>query len=73
MTIRTSRTSSRPVDREDIDAVVHLRSVGRCRYERRGFDPLSVALHLLADTGDLPGWDSAGLDDEEFDEWDWAA
>ncbi|MFI2284531.1 hypothetical protein [Nocardia beijingensis] len=55
------RDSHGRFDREDIDAVVHIRSRRRCQLERRGADPVAVALHLLAETGDVPGWD-AGMD-----------
>lgn len=65
------RNNIHRTDREELDAVVHLRSSRRCHYERRGFDRISVAVRLLAETGDAPGWDE-GLD--EFDDGeDWAA
>ncbi|MFI9506795.1 hypothetical protein [Nocardia sp. NPDC052566] len=63
----SSRQTSRQFDREDIDAAVHVRSRRRCQFERSGMDPISIAVHLLAETGDVPGWDD-GLDDG-----DWAA
>lgn len=66
-----NRNNISRADREELDAVVHLRSSRRCHYERRGFDPVSVAVRLLAETGDVPGWDS-GLDEFDGGE-DWAA
>ncbi|WP_280256160.1 hypothetical protein [Nocardia wallacei] len=51
-----------------IDAVVDIRARRRCHYERSGMDPVSLAAHLWAETGHVPGWD-AGLDDGG----DWAA
>ncbi|MFQ6398958.1 hypothetical protein ACLMAJ_36670 [Nocardia sp. KC 131] len=53
--------------RNDIDAAVHIRSVRRCHLERSGLDSVTVAVHLLVETGDAPGWDAA------IDEEDWAA
>ncbi|MEV6340567.1 hypothetical protein AB0M12_38330 [Nocardia vinacea] len=60
--------------RDDIDAVVDIRSVRRCHLERRGLDSIAVAVHLLAETGDLPGWDHA-IDNGDGDDsdWEWAA
>ncbi|MBF6334239.1 hypothetical protein [Nocardia transvalensis] len=69
MNIRRVHTSStRHIDREDIDAVVHIRSRRRCQFERAGMDPASIAVHLLAETGDVPGWDT-GLDDDGGEDW----
>jgi hypothetical protein len=48
-------------DRDDIDTVIDRRSVRRCHLERSGLDPVAVAVHLLVETGEAPGWD-AGLD-----------
>jgi hypothetical protein len=47
---------------DEIDAIVHIRSRLRCQFERSGMDPVSIAVHLLAETGELPGWD-IGFDD----------
>ncbi|MGY4103966.1 hypothetical protein ACW2Q0_31095 [Nocardia sp. R16R-3T] len=44
--------------REDSDVVVDIRSRRRCHLERSGLDPVAVAVHLLVETGDAPGWDS---------------
>lgn len=44
--------------REDSDVVVDIRSVRRCHLERSGLDPVAVAVRLLVETGDAPGWDS---------------
>ncbi|MBF6171524.1 hypothetical protein [Nocardia blacklockiae] len=55
-------------EEDAIDAVIDIRSRRRCHYERSGFDPVSLAVHLWAETGHVPGWDE-GLDDGG----DWAA
>ncbi|MGY4101317.1 hypothetical protein ACW2Q0_17455 [Nocardia sp. R16R-3T] len=63
-------------DYDDIDAVLDIRSVRRCHLERSGLDSIAVAVHLLAETGDLPGWDDAiDNDGDHSDEsdWRWAA
>ncbi|WP_405159544.1 hypothetical protein OG203_24035 [Nocardia sp. NBC_01499] len=62
-------------DRDDIDAATHLRSVRRCHLERRGLDSVTIAIHLLAETGEAPGWDDAldQADDADDSDWDWAA
>ncbi|WP_328411937.1 hypothetical protein [Nocardia sp. NBC_00403] len=59
-------------DREDIDAAVHIRSVRRCHLERSGLDSVTVAVHLLVETGEVPGWDN-GLDEDTDTDWGWAA
>ncbi|MFI6998769.1 hypothetical protein [Nocardia sp. NPDC050175] len=62
-------------DRDDIDAAIHLRSARRCHLERGGLDSIAIAVRLLAETGEAPGWDDA-LDDTDTDDtdgWDWAA
>ncbi|MFI9406251.1 hypothetical protein [Nocardia sp. NPDC052316] len=59
-------------DRDDIDAAIHLRSARRCHLERRGLDSIAIAVRLLAETGEAPGWDD-GLDDVDGSDWDWAA
>ncbi|RDI48532.1 hypothetical protein [Nocardia mexicana] len=50
------------MEEDVIDAVVDIRSRRRCHYERSGLDPITTAVHLWAETGEMPGWD-AGLDD----------
>ncbi|MBF6174290.1 hypothetical protein [Nocardia blacklockiae] len=55
-------------EEDAIDAVVDIRSRRRCHYERSGLDAVSLAVHLWAETGHVPGWDE-GLDDGG----DWAA
>ncbi|WP_280377298.1 hypothetical protein [Nocardia wallacei] len=47
-----------------IDAVVDIRSRRRCHYERSGMDPVTVAAHLWAETGHVPGWDLSDSDDD---------
>jgi hypothetical protein len=56
--------------RNDIDAVIDTRSRRRCHLERSGLDPVAIAVRLLVETGDAPGWDE-GLDDG--DEFDWGS
>ncbi|MFC8046787.1 hypothetical protein [Nocardia sp. NPDC057353] len=52
----------------DAELVVDTRAERRCRWERFGADPLAVVVHLLAETGDAPGWhldlDLHGGDDD---------
>lgn len=63
-------------DRDDIDAAVHLRSVRRCHLERGGLDPVAIAVRLLAETGEAPGWDSSldeAIDSDDDGGWGWAA
>lgn len=68
--IRRFRSSmAARLEDEAIDAVVDLRARRRCHYDRAGMSPAEVAAHLLADTGDLPGWD----DGIGYDEGDWAS
>ncbi|MFX0579460.1 hypothetical protein [Nocardia nepalensis] len=59
-------------DRDELDAVVHVRSARRCHLERSGLDSIGIAVRLLAETGDLPGWDDA-LDIDDDSDWEWAA
>ncbi|NKY33935.1 hypothetical protein HGA13_12735 [Nocardia speluncae] len=37
--------------------VIDLAARRRCALERAGHDPVSVAVGMLADTGQVPGWD----------------
>ncbi|WP_159930686.1 MULTISPECIES: hypothetical protein [Nocardia] len=55
---------------DEIDAVIDTRARRRCQLDRRGVDPVSIAFHLLVETGHAPGWD-ADLDDGYG--WDEAA
>ncbi|WP_433622959.1 hypothetical protein [Nocardia sp. CA-120079] len=50
-------------DRDELDAVVDIRSRRRCHLERSGLDPIGIAVRLLVETGDAPGWD-CGVDDD---------
>ncbi|MGW0182853.1 hypothetical protein [Nocardia sp. NPDC003345] len=52
--------------------VIDLAARRRCRAERAGHDPLSVAVQMFADTGHVPGWDFTG-DDSDPDGSGWAA
>lgn len=47
----------RRLDSEDIDTVVDIRSRRRCHYQRSGMDPISLAVHVWAETGHVPDWD----------------
>ncbi|WP_330233967.1 hypothetical protein OHA40_16835 [Nocardia sp. NBC_00508] len=62
--------SVRSIHHDDIDAVIDTRARRRCQLERRGADPVSIAVHLLIETGDAPGWDA---DLDGYDGWDTAA
>ncbi|WP_433679978.1 hypothetical protein [Nocardia sp. CA-119907] len=73
MTIRRIDDIDRFDRDDDIDAVVHLRSARRCHLERRGLDSVTVAVRLLAETGDAPGWDDAIDIDDDDPGWGWAA
>lgn len=67
---RSARNGSRRWrDHEDID-VIDMRSRRRCQFERSGMDPISIAVHLLAETGDSGEWDD-GIDGD--DDGGWAA
>ncbi|MFI5777409.1 hypothetical protein [Nocardia sp. NPDC051570] len=65
---RVERANAARLEAEAVDAVVDIRGRRRCHYERSGMDPVSLAVHLWAETGEVPGWDT-GLDDGG----DWAA
>ncbi|MQY19336.1 hypothetical protein [Nocardia macrotermitis] len=61
------------LEAEALDAVVDLRVRRRCHYERSGMDSMSLAVHLWADTGDVPGW-ADGIDSDSDDtDGGWAA
>jgi hypothetical protein len=51
------------------DNVIDLQARRRCQLQARGLDPVTVAVHLLAETGSLPIWGSDDYDDDG----DWAA
>ncbi|WP_063057653.1 hypothetical protein [Nocardia sienata] len=53
--------------------VVDLAARRRCALERAGHDPISVAVHLLAETGHVPGWDFTTYHDDGGDGSGWAA
>ncbi|WP_459549239.1 hypothetical protein [Nocardia sp. X0981] len=44
--------------------VIDLASRRRCALERAGHDPVSVAMGMFADTGQLPGWDFTTYHDD---------
>ncbi|MGY4102714.1 hypothetical protein ACW2Q0_24615 [Nocardia sp. R16R-3T] len=50
------------------DNVIDLHARRRCQLQARGLDAVSVAVHLLAETGTLPAWAS-----DDYDGGDWAA
>ncbi|GAB2699731.1 hypothetical protein [Nocardia thraciensis] len=66
--IRRSR-SGRRTNGDDYASVVDLQARRRCQFERSGMDPLSVAVRVLAETGELPGWDVGHLDDDGGEDW----
>ncbi|MEU1550922.1 hypothetical protein [Nocardia sp. NPDC005745] len=53
------------------DNVIDLASRRRGLLERRGADPLEIAVHLCAATGEMPSWESWGQDFD--DDGGWAA
>jgi hypothetical protein len=52
--------------------VIDLASCRRCALERAGHDPVSVAVHVFAETGEVPGWDFT-TDQDDSDGAGWAA
>ncbi|MFI5535299.1 hypothetical protein ACIA5H_02805 [Nocardia sp. NPDC051900] len=50
------------------DNVIDMQARRRCQLERRGADPVSIAVHLLAETGVVPLWDNG----DDYDGGDWA-
>ncbi|WP_028479112.1 hypothetical protein [Nocardia sp. CNY236] len=56
----------------DTDAVIDIRARRRCQLEARGLDPIAVAVNLLAETGQVPGWDYTTYHDDG-DGSGWAA
>ncbi|MGW4371691.1 hypothetical protein ACWEKT_39335 [Nocardia takedensis] len=56
--------NTRPADASYIDNVIDLAARRRGHLERRGADPLSVAVALVAETGELPAWDYDTTDDD---------
>jgi|GEM_PF-3731315 len=67
------RNLAERLEAEAVDAVTDIRSRRRCHYDRSGLDPVSLAVHLWADTGHVPGWND-NLDTEVDDDGgDWAA
>ncbi|WP_280268694.1 hypothetical protein [Nocardia wallacei] len=54
---------------DDCASVVDLQARRRCQFERSGMDPLSVAVHVLAETGEPPRWDVGHLDDDGGEDW----
>ncbi|WP_416564414.1 hypothetical protein [Nocardia testacea] len=52
--------------------VVDMTARRRCQLERAGHDEFSVAVHLLAETGSVPGWDFTIYHDD-YDGSGWAA
>ncbi|MFI5540297.1 hypothetical protein ACIA5H_28285 [Nocardia sp. NPDC051900] len=61
------------VDTFEADAVVHVRARRRCQLERAGRNSLAVAVALLVETGELPGWDVSDYDDDNGEDSGWAA
>ncbi|WP_280312292.1 hypothetical protein [Nocardia abscessus] len=66
---RTNNT--RKTDAAYRDNVIDLAARRRGLLERRGADPVEVAVHLCAATGELPVWESWGQDFD--DDGGWAA
>lgn len=62
-----------PIPSDTTADVVDLAARRRCALERAGHDPVSVAVHLLAETGHVPGWDFTTYHDDGGDGSGWAA
>ncbi|WP_040703338.1 hypothetical protein [Nocardia takedensis] len=56
--------NTRTADTAYVDNVIDLASRRRGHLERRGADPLAVAVALVAETGHLPVWDLDTTDDD---------
>lgn len=54
------------------DTVIDLAARRRCHLERAGYDPITVALGFLAETGTVPNWDTSAYYDDDPDSG-WAA
>ncbi len=66
--------AQRSQDETAVDAVTDIRSRRRCHYERSGLDPVSLAVHLWAETGEVPGWDDGADQVDDMDDGGgWAA
>ncbi len=63
--------NTRTADTAYVDNVIDLASRRRGHLERRGADPLAVAVALVAETGHFPVWDLDTTDDT--DDGGWAA
>jgi hypothetical protein len=66
---RTNNT--RKTDAIYRDNVIDLASRRRGLLERRGADPVEIAVHLCAATGEMPSWEPWGTDSD--DDGGWAA
>ncbi|WP_280241897.1 hypothetical protein [Nocardia abscessus] len=60
---RTNNT--RKTDAAYRDNVIDLASRRRGLLERRGADPVEVAVHLCAATGEMPSWESWATDSDD--------
>lgn len=49
--------------------VIDLASRRRCALERAGADPVSVAVAMFAETGEVPGWDFTTDNDSDGSGW----
>ncbi len=68
---RTNNTRTRVSSESGyVDNVIDLAARRRGHLERRGADPITVAVALCAETGHLPVWD---IDTTDSDDGGWAA
>lgn len=73
-TLNGAKTMMRNPIPADTADVIDLSARRRCRAERAGYDPVSVAVQMFAETGSVPGWDFTGYhDDGDYDGCGWAA
>jgi hypothetical protein len=51
-----------------VDNVIDMQARRRCQLQARGLDSVTVAVHVLAETGALPAWST-----DDYDDGGWAA
>ncbi len=71
---RSGRSMAERLEAEAVDAVTDVRARRSCHYQRSGLDPVSLAVHLWAETGEVPGWDDGADQVDDMDDGGgWAA
>ncbi|MEU1954043.1 hypothetical protein [Nocardia rhamnosiphila] len=59
----------KPIPASPTTDVIDLAARRRCALERAGHDPISVAVGMFADTGQIPGWDFTTYHDDDGSGW----